>query len=198
MLNSNTVYTIAKKLTGDIVVEEKQTGKVHGQIRREFVLLGILVIAIIVAVIFSMTHKPKPALSYQAAYTNFNNDMADGNTSGVLALESPGFKTALKDGTTTLKKGGDNQVIITNNIYDLAQAEGNLVAFTKKFQSGVRIVIKPYKATNGTVGKAVYFDTKTNYYGAPPYSPSFSLDIIPSGNHYLIDDVNFYAASQKS
>jgi hypothetical protein len=179
-------------------VEDNVTVSAESQLKRTLMLVGVIVLVGLIVLTYHLSHKQKIGLSYQAAVANFNSAMGNGNASEVLSLESPAFKAALIKGTTAEKKSApQSSVPITDNIYNISKADGDLVVFTPSFLSGAKIVTKDYKAANGVAGEGESFDTKTNYYGAPAYSPSFTIDVIPSGKQWYVDYVSYYAAASK-
>lgn len=175
---------------------------------RGFTLLDILIVIAVVAIlagagVLVYRHNSKIASiqSYQSVISRFNTAMGNGNTAIVLSLESPVFKHWIHSSTTSQKNTqGEHGVVVTNNFYTLEKNTNNLSEFSPKLLAGARVKTGSYqdgihKAPNGTKGVSERFDTKTNNYGAPAYSPSLTIDVVRSGNTWLVDNVRFYAAA---
>lgn len=138
---------------------------------------------------------------YQNVISKFVTAMEKGNTSVVASLESPQFSSWIKSSTTAAKNTeGESGVVVTNNFYNLAKQDGELGLFKGQFLAGAEIKTGDYQGglyvpAKGTTGMSETFDTKTNDYSAPAYSPSFTIDVVRSGDSWLVDNVGFDVAA---
>ena len=172
----------------------------------ELLAIGMVVIVLVVVgiVLYTRDHNTNASnttQTNQGVLSKFVTAMGDVNSNVVASLESTQFKNWMENSTTAQKNTkGEQGAVITNNFYDLEKQNGGLGIFKSQFLDGARIKTGAYlgglyEPTKGTTGISETYDTKTNNYGAPAYSPSFTVDAVRSGNSWLVDNVGFYAAS---
>jgi Tfp pilus assembly protein PilE len=163
------------------------------------VMMVVIVLAGVGILIYKHDHRAGSPQSYQGVIARFTTAMENGDATTVLSLESPAFKSWIRFSTTSqADTKGEHGAVVTNNFYTLEKNTDDLSEFSPKLLNGARIKTGQYQnglyaAPNGTKGVSETFDPKTNNNGAPAYSPSLTIDVVRSGNTWLVDNVGFYA-----
>jgi len=163
--------------------------------------LAVMIVVSILAgagiLIYRHGHRTLATQSYQGVIASFNTAMEHGDQATVLSLESPAFKDWIRFSTTgQADTKGEHGAIVTDNFYTLEKDTDDLWEFNPKLLNDARVKAGPYQdglytAPNGTTGVSETFDTKAN--NASSYAPSLTIDVVHSGNTWLVDNVGFYA-----
>lgn len=138
---------------------------------------AILVVVIILAVGAYIVLNQKT--SYQVVAQNFVTAMENKDQAKADSLETPYFKEYV------------NKVFGTTSYYSYCNKYGQVCTkfFESSFTANATKVYGGYTAVSGIVGKSVEYTTSVNS-GTTCTRQSLVLDLIPSGNSWLIDSIS--------
>lgn len=185
------------------ILKEPECG--FSLIELSIVIVILVIISIAGWFVYKTEHKDQTKTSASTVITEFNSAMQKGNAKEVLSLESKAFQAEIKTASSKLNKVSKN-IQVTNNYYSYCKSLGNICTyeFNAKNLSSAKVETKPYKAVDGSNGSQEVFTTTTSinstsssktsdssFTGSESGSSqtSFSIDVIPSGNSWLVDNV---------